>query len=868
MKRFLYLFTLLLFACSEPHFLTDEGYRARVHEQFEKRKIQAKGRNEQLFSVFDKPIDTKHREALEFLYAYMPLCDLADYDGEFYLSQVKAAFAARDFFPWGKTVPEEIFRHFVLVHRVNNENLDTSRIVFFNELKDRIKGMSMSEAALEVNHWCHEKVTYRGTDGRTSAPLALVRTSWGRCGEESTFTAAAMRAVGIPARQCYTPRWAHTDDNHAWVEVWIDGQWRYLGACEPEAELDVAWFTGPAKRAMMVHTNVFGRYGGPEEKNLETPLYSKINLLANYAATRIVGVKVIDAQSKAVEGAAVKFCVYNYAEFYPVAEAFTDADGQASIISGKGDLLIHANKDGLYGYAKSAADDEEITVTLNKQNGSIYEDKTEIVPPAEQKISELPADKIAANARRLTCEDSMRNAYMKTFLDAEQAKERIDKIFNDEALKKAASGYLENAQGNWPEILNFISKHSSEPLLMPFLGALSKKDLRDTPTEYLDDHINAKYEANEDFSDDFTARYILSPRIGTELIRPWRSFFTSDVAANRDAESIIAFIKKNIKIDDSENYYNCPLSPRGAYELLTANRYSRNILFVAMCRSAGVAARLEPATGKPQYFKNQWLDATFENQKATSPKGKILFNSSKSNILKPEYSIHFSLARFENGDFKTLDLENDKRLKSFPCETDLDTGYYRLITGTRANDGSVTIDMQCFTLTSDETKNLTITMPAPEGKLQVLGIIDMNTVVTLSDGSRKPLKDFSAGKGLMLCFADPDREPTKHVLQDLPANRAELDEWGGGILFLVPSDKLSPGFEASVFKNLPTRTSWGVDNERELLNAASATLQLDFKNNFPLTLFLTNAGGVVYISEGYRIGIGGDIVKTIRTIER
>jgi hypothetical protein len=53
-----------------------------------------------------------------------------------------------------------------------------------------------------------------------------------------------------------------------------------------------------------------------------------------------------------------------------------------------------------------------------------------------------------------------------------------------------------------------------------------------------------------------------------------------------------------------------------------------------------------------------------------------------------------------------------------------------------------------------------------------------------------------------------------------------------------------------------------------LLNTASSTLQLDFKNNFPLILFLTNAGGVVYVSEGYKIGVGGDIVKTIKTIER
>ena len=100
--------------------------------------------------------------------------------------------------------------------------------------------MSMKDAILEENHRCHERVTYQPSDARTSAPLATIRSAYGRCGEESTFTVAALRAIGIPARQVYTPRWAHTDDNHAWVEAWADGKWYFLGAYEPEAVFNLA----------------------------------------------------------------------------------------------------------------------------------------------------------------------------------------------------------------------------------------------------------------------------------------------------------------------------------------------------------------------------------------------------------------------------------------------------------------------------------------------------------------------------------------------------------------------------------------------------------------------------------------------------
>lgn len=143
---------------------------------------------------------------------------------------------------------------------MNNENLDDSRKVFYGELKERVKGLSMKDAILEVNHWCHEKVVYRPSDARTSSPLASVKTAYGRCGEESTFTVAALRSVGIPARQVYTPRWAHTDDNHAWVEAWADGEWYFFGACEPEPVLNLGWFNAPASRGMLMHTKVFGRY--------------------------------------------------------------------------------------------------------------------------------------------------------------------------------------------------------------------------------------------------------------------------------------------------------------------------------------------------------------------------------------------------------------------------------------------------------------------------------------------------------------------------------------------------------------------------------------------------------------------------------
>ena len=868
-------FSALIFlsACSsfEPHFLKDEKYRTEVHNQFLKRKELAAGRSEQLFSVFGKQdLSQERREALEFLYAYMPLSDLADYDGDFFLGQVDAAFEARDFFDWGKKIPEDIFRHFVLVYRVNNENLDTARQVFFEKLKNRVKGMTMEQAVLEVNHWCHEKVTYRGTDGRTSSPLALAKTSWGRCGEESTFTTAALRAVGIPARQCYTPRWVHTDDNHAWVEVWIDGEWHYIGACEPEPELDVAWFSAPVKRAMMVHTNVFGLYNGPEEKNEQTELYSVINLLSNYTATRDVKVKVVDEQGGAVEGATVRFNVYNYAEFYPIASSLTNADGTASIISGLGDIFVWASKGDVYGYSKSTVKMDELTVVLKNKPGESLEETVIMEAPVEQSVKELSTEKITENAQRLSHEDSIRNAYMNTFIMETEAR----KFAADNDLDSDKTwDYLSNAQGNWEDIMAFMKANKSNGYLYSFIESLKDKDLRDTPSGYLADHliVGDDFPVNKmtNFQDRY-AKYILSPRIALELIRPWRGFFKKELSADfidksrSDIQTVIDFVRDNVKVDDQQNYFRCPISPQGVYELKVADNHSRDIFFVALCRSMDILTRIDPATNRPQYLRaedNLWTDVYFDEKIIEQPKATITFTNNKGNIVKPGYYTHFTLARFDNGDFVTLDFENE--VNSLPANVSVDAGYYRLMIGSRANDGSVTIDTRYFEVKEKEKKSLEIKLPKIEGRIQVQGIVDPNTVVTLNDGSKKSLKDLMNKKGLVICFADPDKEPTKHILQDLPLVKQPVEEWGGGILFAVPDDKLSRAFDASVFKNLPKQSLWMTDNSRELLRSAAGALQIDFSNNFPLTIYLSTSGGILYSSQGYRIGIGENIIKTI-----
>ena len=132
------LIIILLSSCSNNHLINNSQYRKITEKRFNKKKYLAVKRDSALFFVFNQNLSTKQSEALKFLYAYMPLSDLADYNGDFFLANINMSLSAQSETKWGKDIPEEVFLHYVLPCRINNENLDSFRITYFNELMNRI----------------------------------------------------------------------------------------------------------------------------------------------------------------------------------------------------------------------------------------------------------------------------------------------------------------------------------------------------------------------------------------------------------------------------------------------------------------------------------------------------------------------------------------------------------------------------------------------------------------------------------------------------------------------------------------------------------------------------------------------------------
>lgn len=824
---------------------------------------------------------------LEFLYASMPMPDSVDYSREFWTENIECTLRAREEMPWGAQIPEREFRHFVLPVRVNNEDLDRSRMVLYDALKPRLEGLTMTEAALEVNHWCHEHVTYQPSDARTSAPLATIRTAYGRCGEESTLLVAALRSVGIPARQVYTPRWAHTDDNHAWVEAWVDGEWHFMGACEPEAVLDLGWFNAPASRAMLMHTKAFGAYDGPEEVMQRTPCFTEIDVTANYAPVARRYVQVCDAEGKPVADAQVEFKIYNYAEFYTVATHHTDGQGLTSMQAGRGDLLAWASKDGCYGFDRCTFGlADTLRICLDHHSGESYSIDVDIVPPPERNtVPAMTEAQRQENARRLVYEDSIRNAYVATFPTAYEGPLSSDRV----------TPLVKASRGNYATLLDFLAQ--SEIIQRPdfalnLLESLSAKDLRDVTPEVLADHARQGLLLpsliGEACPDSVFFPYILCPRVDNERLTPFRSQLleamgatsTTEIdklraaKANQGIAALIDWVADSILIDDAHNPQRLCMSPLGVYRHRVTDSHSRDIFFVALARTFGFPSRIDPVTGKVQYYQNNcWQDVSFLSTKAseravvaTQSKASELGLSYQptSYLANPKYYTHFTLSSLTHGSPTLLNYgEEDTWQSLFGATTQqLDAGDYLLTTGTRMADGSVLAHLEVAPLAPENTLTLPLTLRHADTGLQVIGNFNSeNLYLDLKDGRKSLLSTTGRGYYVLGLIAS-GQEPSNHALRDIARCREQIEAWGGHLVLLFSDEADAARFQQADFPPMPQHTHFGTDIDGSITSQLCSEMHVS-ATSLPIFIIADTFNRIVFISEGYTIGLGDQLVSNL-----
>ena len=788
----------------------------------------------------------EHALLTGWCYAASPLSDWANYD--FSLFSACAAHALRLYEESSavRALPEQLFLNYVLHPRVNEEELCDCRGAFYAQLAERIRGLPARETILAINFWNAEQVCYRATDERTISALGAQRSGFGRCGEESAFAVNALRAAGIPARQVYTPRWAHCDDNHAWVEAYCDGAWHYLGACEPEPALDRGWFTGAASRAVLVHSRCFGRPAPDDTVISEDGAVMFLNQTARYAPVRTLTVLVREPDGQPSAGADVTFGIVNASQIFPAAIVRTDGSGTARLSCGYGDLIIQARKGTLRCEAHCPAAQQTLELTLARPEvpSGQWEALT-IHAPKEHLTAREPLDPAekARAAERLAAANEIRRLRVEAAYDpvyARQLRAQFGYGAEIEALLRAGCG-------NFDTLAEFLAEPAFAPAQkLALLQTLSEKDLRDVRAKVLREALATA--AGGQPHDAFAMQYILCPRIGMEPLACCREALRNAFSEAQRQEfrkapdTLWQWIQGNIRYAPEAEYRQLVTLPAGAIRLRCADLRSQRLLFAAICRTLGTPARLDPRSGAAEYDSGGRFRSPEEGRTVCAA---LRLQKRPGEVWQMGADLGLSVCAPDG--WRPLELDGLSWQED--CLTvPLCPGVYRVLTSRRLPNGDLRVLHLELRLDAGQTACVRL-------RKQPVAFSELAVDFTLADfqaeapdGRRACAAALTQGPSLLL-WLDVGSEPTEHLLNELLASRDRIR--GLHIaLFVHTRQALRNEKLRAVLAAIPEAAVWLSAGSAEPA-ARSAYVDPD---SLPLLVLCDRSRHIIHACAGYRVG--------------
>ncbi len=400
---------------------------------------------------------------------------------------------------------------------------------------------------------------------------------------------------------------------------------------------------------------------------------------------------------------------------------------------------------------------------------------------------------------------------------------------------------------------------------------LSDKDFSDASESVLTGHLRATV-IPAGMDRNIFEKYVLSPRIANERLTNWRNFLRVKMEADiipltDEIKALKDWIQKNIILDEEIALYpGTAISPAGVYNLRVADPTSRDLFFVACCRSLGIPARINPVTHNIEYYSGKiWKEVNFNSTSNPKPAKGFLQLTQSVNPFIPEYYNHFTLSRLRDGHFVTLEFEQGRKLSDFPVRMPLDTGKYMLVTGNRSEDGSVLNSLTFFQVKKDKAVRVPVYMRLIPGLKPPSGKLDLNVLEISVPGLAIPQKltSLAAGKKLIILVIDPDQEPSRLVLDELGAYSDHFSEWDGRFLLAMPRNKRTV---VSVLKpyDLPNENAQGIDVNNNISRALEKMVGRKLTDKLPLVVLCDQDGLVYLFSSGYKIGLAEQLLKLTR----
>ena len=807
-----------------------------VQIEFEERlRLLSEGRRHEIRRSFSS-LSTEAAELTRWLYANSPLSDCENYDVALFFSAARHGAFLLETMPEVRKLPEYLFLNYILHPRVNEEVLCDCRAFFHAQLCERTAGLSPREAALEINYWSAEQVCYRATDLQTRSALQIYRSGYGRCGEESVFAVNVLRAMGIPARQVYVPRWSHCDDNHAWVEIWCDGKWNYLGACEPEEVLNRGWFTSAASRAMLVHSRCFGT---PEDERVisKEGAVTYLNQTARYADSTDIRIKICDAEDRPARGAQVEFCVLNAGQWYPIAVTTADEAGNTGLTCGRGSLLVRASC-GVFSAERliNTAADTFLSLRLSPSKKAEPWRSFLFVPPTEtQDRGEHPTEnQLRRNRERKKTADAARKRRIAAMLDEGRAV-RLEKCCGS-----SMRYILKESYGNFSTLCTFLEEaktDSERARRVRLLQALSPKDWSCVGMEVLRDMLLLPDNGEES-----------CPRVGHEPLSSFCAAVRERYSAAQCAEfradprKLYRWIRKNLRSLPQQEYARLFTLPAAALAGGYAEPASQELLFVAACRALGIGARRNPLDGRPEFWQNGVFVPAEEADRAS-----LVLQRTPGEKWIPDAD--FGVMLLSAGVWKPLGLSAAKWL-NHTMTLSLYAGTYRILTSVRLPNGSQRGCELLLSLSAGETKTVLLHRESVDFSELLVDFSVPDVTFLNACGAKLRFSELTSRPAIFL-WPESGGEPAEHLFNELLAQKNAFESACVYVLVRSWAEAENEKLRA-VLAALPG-ASVLLDRDGEMAKLLARKTYVD-PDALPLLLVTDRHLHVVSAAAGYRVG--------------
>ncbi|MEI7727086.1 MAG: hypothetical protein WCK09_18395, partial [Bacteroidota bacterium] len=229
-------------------------------------------------------------------------------------------------------------------------------------------------------------------------------------------------------------------------------------------------------------------------------------------------------------------------------------------------------------------------------------------------------------------------------------------------------------------------------------------------------------------------------------------------------------------------------------------------------------------------------------------KGTVVLVNTPANEKKPEYTTHYTLETFQDGFFKTLDYEGSPLVQTFPCSLDIPAGACLMVTGNRHTNGSVLAKLKVFEVKAGETTTQTVDLR--KKKLTSLEYGRLNPALFT-----EPI----GPGGMVIAWIDPDKEPTKHLLADLRQKKSEFEKWKGNFVLVFPTETQMKTFVKTDGALMAKTISYSFQTTFPV-KLSDLKLKTGELKNLPVVILLNTYGEINFLSEGYRIGIGDELL--------